>query len=327
MQLQRLKNLVFFFVCNFILTGCAHHMSYNDWLIDFKKNAAKQGIHQDLLDTAFKGSAPLEKVLELDRKQPEKIESFTQYLEKRLTPKLPIARAKLSAHRKDLIGIQRKYKVPANVIVALWGMETHFGSNIGNFFIINALATLAYDGRRRELFEKELIEALKIVQNEGVPLEKLQGSWAGALGQAQFMPSVFNEHAVDESHVGFKDIWGNYLNVFASIANYLANLGWRENEPWGYEVKLPPSFNKSLISPTPDRTFIKKTTKEWEALGVARKGNKPFRYNLEGAIIIPDKSQQAFLVHNNFFVIFKWNRSFNFALTVLLLSNKVSKSG
>ncbi|MEI8320888.1 MAG: lytic murein transglycosylase [Alphaproteobacteria bacterium] len=303
-------------------------MTYDEWLQDFKLEAQNRGIQPGILDAAFKDAVINEKVLELDRKQPEKTETFKEYIEKRLTPKLPLAKGKLRTHSQDLRRVQKKYGVPANLIVALWGMETHFGKITGNFFIINALATLAFDSRRSDFFRNELLEALKIVQNDKIPLDKLQGSWAGALGQTQFMPSTYNNHAVDENEDGIKDIWDHHLDIFASMANYLSNSGWKKDEPWGYEVELPAAFDESLISPVPhpvpDQRFIKRTTQNWAEMGVHLKDGEVLPSNkLRGAIIRPDKGGAAFLVYDNFFVIFKWNRSFNFALTVLLFSNKI----
>ncbi len=325
--LINLKVVIGLIIGGWVHLMSAQSMSYNDWVESFKTDARKEGIRPDILEAVFKDSSPNPRVIELDRKQPETVETFKDYLNKRLSPKLALGKAKLRKHKKHLRQIQNKYNVPPNVIVALWGLETNFGRNTGGFCTVNSLATLAYDGRRRDFFKSELLEALKIIQNENIPLKKLQGSWAGALGQAQFMPSTYNNYAVDEDCDNIKDIWTSHLDVFASMANYLQSIGWKNEEPWGYEVTLPSHFDEALLSPTPDKQFIKKSTDEWKNMGITKANGKPLPSNaLEGAIIKPDKEgKRAFIVYNNFFVIFKWNRSVNFALTVLLLSNELEK--
>ncbi|UNM05938.1 MAG: lytic murein transglycosylase [Holosporaceae bacterium] len=184
-----------------------------------------------------------------------------------------------------------------------------------------SLATLAFHGRRQVLFTNELIEALKILQEGRDKIKSLKGSWAGALGQCQFMPSAFNAHAVDSQNKGLKDIWANPEDVFNSIANYLVNSGWKSDEPWGVEVTLPRNFSKKRHA----NIHLEKSRRHWERLGIKSKDPKKRLANLPGALIIPDNKDRAFIVYNNFKVILKWNRSICFALTVCLFADQISQ--
>lgn len=300
-------------------------MSYKQWLSKFKKEAQMKGIHAktlQILDQCVSDPA----IIRLDQKQPETQETFESYL-KRLGPKVPSAVVELKRHKKSLQAVEKTFQVPTSVVLALWGMESHFGAITGHFFTLNALVTLAYEGRRAQFFRQELIEALKMVQDHHVPVEKLKGSWAGALGQTQFMPSTYNKHAVDFSQKGFKDVWSNHEDVFASISNYLRAIGWSKM-PWGGEVTLPPDFDAQNISPTVDKKWIKKSLTAWHHLGVHSTPKIEADQFAENWVLVrPDQNGRAFLVSDNFFVIFQWNRSIKFALTVLLLADEIRSKG
>src|SRR5262249_17693609 len=221
-------------------TGTAQERSFATWLQDLRTEALTLGIRAKTLDAALTGLQPLPRVIELDRKQPEETLTYAQYLERNL----PAARVQkglrlLNEHRTLLQEIGSKYGVPPGVIVALWGMESDFGRRAGDFPVLAALATLAYDGRRSALFRRELLEALRIVDAGYVRPEAMTGSWAGAMGQNQFMPSSYLKYAVDYYGNGRPDIWTKLADVFASTANYLARSGWRERETWGHSVVLP----------------------------------------------------------------------------------------
>src|SRR3989449_4389059 len=222
----------------------AQQRDFTTWLQELRTEAVTLGIRPQTLDASLAGLRPLMRVLELDRKQPEDTLTYTQYLERTL----PAARVQkglrlLNEHRALLQEIGTKYGVPPGLIVALWGMETDFGRRQGNLPVLASLATLAYDGRRSALFRRELLEALKIVDAGQVRPEAMIGSWAGAMGQNQFMPSSFVQYAVDYNGDGRRDIWTTLADVFASTANYLASSGWRERETWGHRVILPASFD------------------------------------------------------------------------------------
>lgn len=205
--------------------------SFEDWLVVFRTQALESGISEKVLDEAFLDMKPIEKVVDLDKKQPEVKLTLDEYLKKTLNPlRIKNGQENLAENKKLLADISKEYSVPANVIVALWGMESNYGSNAGNFNVIHSLATLAYDGRRSEFFRKELLNALKIMQSEKLSVEDFEGSWAGAFGQCQFMPSSFLRYAVDGDSDGKRDIWNDNADIFASIANYIHSEGWNINE-------------------------------------------------------------------------------------------------
>jgi membrane-bound lytic murein transglycosylase B len=205
--------------------------------------------------------------------------------------------------------------------VALWGIETNFGSFTGGMDVISALTTMAYEGRREEFFKKELWHALTIVQEGHIPIDQMKGSWAGAMGQAQFMPSSFMSYAVDYDGDGRKDIWGSQGDVFASAANYLKSVGWRDDVTWGRQVQLPEDFDAELAS-----LKVKKPLAEWQALGVRRYdgGDLPVRDDIEASVVIPDDQQgRVFLAYNNYDALMRWNRSHYFVAAVGYLSDRI----
>lgn len=205
--------------------------SFSEWVSEFRTEASSKGISEQTLNSAFSDIKPINSVITLDRKQPENKITLEEYIAKTVTPsRIKNGQYELSANKELLDSVSKKYSVPSNVIVALWGMETSYGENVGNFSIVPALATLAYDGRRSEFFRGELINALKIMDAEKLSSEDFQGSWAGAFGQCQFMPSSFLKYAVDSDGDGKRDIWYTQADIFASIANYLQSEGWNAGE-------------------------------------------------------------------------------------------------
>lgn len=226
----------------------ADEEGFQRWLQDFKAEALAQGIGRHVLDDAFDGITENERVVELDRKQPESQLTFEEYKHKVLTQRrIDQGRENYGEHKKLLEDIAAKYGVPARYIVALWGMETSYGNNTGNFEVIEALATLAYEGRRAEFFRKELMNTLLIMQQEGYPVSHMIGSWAGAMGQCQFMPTSYLKFAVDYDGDGKRDIWESPPDIFASIANYLATEGWQANEGWKSHDKKSDSHNYKVL--------------------------------------------------------------------------------
>ena len=286
-----------------------------------KAEAVRQGISPSLLDEAFQGIAPIPRVLELDRNQPESTMTFLEYQEHIVNPsRVQLGRQKMRQYRSLLKSVGRAYGVQPRFIVALWGIETNYGSNMGGFNIVEALATLAYDGRRSSYFRKELLNALKILHEGHSTPSTMKGSWAGAMGQSQFMPSSFLRFAVDYDGDGRKDIWNTPADVFASAANYLSRSGWNAGEIWGRRALLPPDFDPGQAG-----LKIKKPLGFWQKHGVRRAngGNLPL-VNIKGSVLLPDgKDDPAFLVYDNFRVILKWNRSTYFATSVGLLADAV----
>ncbi len=296
--------------------------SFDGWLDDFKQEALDKGIRKCTLDKAFQNTKFMPNIIRFDTTQAEKKETFRQYIDKRLPPRIARAIRKQKKHAQHLKEISKIYGVSSPIIIALWGIESNFGKDSGKYNVIHSLATLAFDGRRSQFFRTELLEALKILDMDKMPHRTLMGSWAGALGHCQFMPSSYNRYAIDNEGKGFSNIWEASVDLFGSIANYLQKEGWKRDEPWGVEVQLPENFDKDQAN-----LSIQKSTEEWSAVGVTQKGGMSFSDpELKGSIIIPDGGDHVFLVYNNFRVILKWNRSVNFALSVCLLADEIGAS-
>jgi len=293
------------------------------WLEEFKRDAEAQGIAPATLDEAFAHSeAPIDRVVELDRKQPESVLTLAQYLGNTVTDKrIKEGRRQLAANRLLLKKIGRKYGVQPRFIVALWGIESNFGGYTGGFEIIDALATLAYDGRRADFFRGELIDALRILEQEHMQASALKGSWAGALGQCQFMPDSYLKYAVDYDKDGKRDIWNTKADVFASIANYLKSSGWDDNIGWARRVALPVGFNRELADIASEKSLI-----EWGRLGVrAESGGKLPAKNIQASLLFVGEGDDAvpYIVYGNYKVLLKWNRSRFFATAVGMLADRV----
>ena len=297
--------------------------NFDNWVKAFKGEAIELGISPTLLEQAFEDVAPLSRVLELDRKQPESTMTFVEY-RKSIVSQRRIQRGReMMAEHRDLLGeIGEQYGVQPRFIVALWGIETFYGKNSGSYRIIDALATLAFDGRRSQYFRTELLNAFRILQDGHTTLDSMKSSWAGAMGQCQFMPSSFLRLAVDYDGDGRKDIWSTPADVFASAANYLSQSGWRGNQIWGRQAHLPEGFNIKQAS-----LKIKKPLQHWQNIGVRKSdGNNLPLASLKASIVLPDgKSGPAYLVYDNYRVIMKWNRSTYFATSVGLLADTLAE--
>ena len=304
----------------FAVPGSAE--DFQIWLGKLRVEAEGKGISQSVLDEALAGIQPIPRVIELDRRQPEFTLTFTQYRD-RVVPQSRIkkGRVKYQENRDLLEEIGGKIGVQPRFIVALWGIETDFGRVTGGFKVIPALATLAHDGRRSAFFRKELLNALQILHEGHIAPKEMMGSWAGAMGQSQFMPSSFLAHAVDYDGDGRRDIWTTRPDVFASAANYLAKSGWRADQTWGREVKLPRDFDFALAD-----LKVRKPIGGWQALGVRQPdgGDLPTR-QLSASIVLPEKGKMtpAYLVYSNYRTTLRWNRSTYFALAVGLLSDGI----
>ena len=297
---------------------------FDAWLTKLRAEALSKGIAAATLDHALAGIQPIPRVIELDRRQPEFTLTFAQYMKRVVNQRrIDKGRALLVTHQALLAEVSQKYNVQPRFIVALWGIETDFGRITGGFPVIAALATLAFDGRRSAFFRKELILALKIIDAGHIKSADMKGSWAGAMGQNQFMPSSFHNFAVDHDGNGRKDIWGTLPDVFASIANYLSKSGWRGDQTWGRKIALPDGIGRGDIG-RKRRQFIA----EWQAQGVRRDtgADLPTR-QLKAAVVAPDRKsiKPAYLVYNNYNVILKWNRSDYFATAVGILSDQLRR--
>ena len=304
----------------------AAEQPFAQWLAGVETEARQQGIGAATLAAAFAGIEPIPRVIELDRRQPESTMTFEEY-QSRIVSRERVERGRemLEAHRPLLEQVAARYGVQPRFIVAFWGIETSYGRITGRYPVIGSLATLAYDGRRSSFFRKELMNALKILDEGHIRADAMTGSWAGAMGQSQFMPSSFLSYAVDFDGDGRRDIWQSLPDVFASAANYLKRAGWRDDLTWGREVSLPPGFDESLIA-----AEVRKPLPEWAALGVRRANGGPLPDALaEGRLVRPARGPggPAFIAYSNYDAILRWNRSNYFAVAVGRLSDAIGYGG
>lgn len=282
--------------------------------------ARRAGIRDATLQAAFAGVAPNNRVIELDRNQPEFKLTWPEYRAKVLPDtRLQLARQNYGRERTLLAEIQRRFAVDPAIVMGIWGVESNFGSNKGNYRLVEALSTLAWEGRRASYFRKELINALRILDNGDVGPAKLTGGWAGAMGQPQFMPSSYLAYAVDFDGDGRRDIWDSKPDVFGSIANYMGKNGWRNGEPSAQPVSVPASINPATATRDNRRSLG-----TWMEMGVRREDGSPFsRAEVQGALIMPTgiAPGQGFMVYSNFNSIRRYNPSDFYALAVTLLGD------
>lgn len=293
------------------------HQSFDAWLRAVRTEALRAGIGKKTVDTAFHGLKPDPRVIALDRKQPEFHLTFAQYMDRVATPEM-VARGR-QAYRRNrelLAKITGRYGVPASIIVALWGIESRYGSRTGKFRVVRSLATLAHDGRRSVYFHKELIAALRILDRGDIRYDDMTGSWAGAMGQNQFMPTSFLAYAADQDGDGRRDIWTSRADVFASAANYLSRHGWRAGERWGRPVRLPDGFD-------PAQARGRRHISAWKAMGVRSDDSGD---DLVASLLMPSGPKgPAFFAYHNFDVILSWNNSSYFGLAVGTLADLVER--
>lgn len=301
---------------------------YLQWLDNLKNEMQGRGISKKTIKKVYKDNDyyhPNPEVVKIDRKQIEFVLTSTEYLNRVVNKKrVETAQIKYKELYPLFKDMEEKYGVPVNYLIAFWAVETNFGQSFGNYQVMEVLTTLSYDKRRPTFFKEELYQALKIVDKWGIDPIQMEGSWAGAMGHFQFMPSTFNAYAVDYNVDGKIDIWHSFEDAIASAANYLASAGWDRNQPWGQEVSLPWNFDYGSSG----RDNIK-TIAEWDKLGIRTKDNKPLVWakEMKASIVVPEgKKGSAYLVTNNFKVIMKWNRSENYALAIGVLADYI-KSG
>lgn len=299
--------------------------SFDDFIISLKARARNEGVSEKTIDAAFRNiTAPLKDSIARDRRQGEFVLSFRTYYMRTVTTERILEGQKLMQQYQELLtAAEKKYDVPADIILAFWGLESTYGKNLGKTPVLKSLVTLAYEGRRREFFTKELMAALKIIDEGDVLPENFFGSWAGAIGQVQFMPSAYLQYAVDADGDGKKDLWNSTPDIIMSAANFISQLGWKKNKSWGQEVILPENFNYNLAAETKTHSLH-----YWRRLGI-----KPYNsdqplmnsLSLQATLILPmGYSGPAFLVMDNFFVIKRWNNSNLFALTVGILADYIT---
>lgn len=294
---------------------------FGTFLAGVRAEALEKGLKPETLDAALANVVHIDRVIELDRKQPEFTLSFNEYLGRIVSQsRVEEGRRKLAENKALLTEIERRYGVQPRFVVALWGIETNFGKNTGGMSVVSSLATLAYDGRRSKYFRTELMNALTILDQGHITPANMIGSWAGAMGQCQFMPSTFLKFAVDWDGDGKRNIWTNRSDALASAANYLSSEGWKGDQTWGRAVKLPSDFPRSALG-----TDTRKTVTEWAALGVKAVDGKPLpARDISASIVLAEGSKgPPFMVYDNFRTIMKWNRSTFFALAAGHLADRI----
>jgi membrane-bound lytic murein transglycosylase B len=306
--------------------------SFSAWLTEFRAEALTRGIRPEVLDAAFADvDKPDDTILERDRSQAEFTLQLDQYLKRRLTPSLiRTAQAMFTKNRTLLTDVGKRYGVNPRVLVAVWGLESNFGRFAGVRPTIPALATLAYDPRRSTFFRSELFSALEILNQGDIELAKLKGSWAGALGQPQFMPSTFLKYAQDFDGDGRRDIWTSQPDVFASVAFYLREHGWSDERTWGREVVVPKAA-KAEVESVPRREegcraervmTVERPLAEWKKRGVRALGNRPLPAGTFPASLVAAGSRH-FLVYENYEAILGYNCAHTYALSVALLADRI----
>jgi membrane-bound lytic murein transglycosylase B len=295
---------------------------YDAWVTDFRTRAAKRGISDATLSTAFRNAGFLPGVIEKDRNQTE----FTRTLEDYLAiaaseERVSLGRAQLRQQAGVLSAIEGRYGVEPHVVAAVWGLESFFGTRRGDVPVISALSTLAYDGRRGEFFEGQLIAALRILQNGEISADRMTGSWAGAMGHTQFIPTSYLEFAVDFTGDGRRDIWSDDpSDALASTAAYLSRSGWTRGQPWGAEVRLPQGLSAGLLGRGKG-----KSAGAWSDLGVTLADGGRLPGTASGSIIAPKGlGGPAFLLTSNFNVILRYNNAENYAIGVGHLSDRLA---
>ncbi len=305
---------------------------FADWLADLRKEALVKGISERTVEAALGNLQPLPIVVERDRTQAERVLPLDEYLKRRLNKKfVKTARDRARQHAKLLKKVSGRYGVPASVIVAVWGLESNFGRFSGVRPTIASLATLAYDNRRAAMFREELFNALRIVERGDVTVEQLKGSWAGAMGQPQFMPSSYLRFAQDFDGDGRTDIWRSEADVFASIANFLKEQGWQPGKPWGRRIKAPAVAMAKVESAAPLRTHgceaIRQMTdplplSRWRSLGMRLEGRQKAPPGATPASLVR-AGNRNFLAFDNYVTLLQYNCAHAYALSVALLSDQL----
>jgi len=299
---------------------------FETWLISYKKIALKKGISQKTIDVAFKNVKFLEQVIKYDRKQPEFFEDTVTYVSKRATDSKAKKAEKLLKKNTHLFSeVENKFKVEKEILLALWGIETHFGKHVGKMDIISSLATLSYDKRRRDFFSSQLLTLLRLIDKKLIDPSKLYGSWAGAYGNFQFMPSSISRYAIDYDGNNKIELKISLADSLASAANYINKIGWEKGQPCFYRVKLTKKVKKKYINLSARKISHKLKISKWKSKGVVNFDGSELKTNLKAALILPDGKPETptYLVFDNYEKILKWNRSLRFGISVCTLARMI----
>jgi membrane-bound lytic murein transglycosylase B len=299
--------------------------TFEPCLVALGQRATNDGVDAAIVASVLKDTKRLKLVINLDRSQPEFTRTFADYYVPRVTERRVIQGRALYAKHRDLLNrLQREYGVPGHYLLAFWALETNYGSYFGSIPTTDALATLACDPRRSAFFADEFLAALKIIAAGDIKREQMRGSWAGAIGNMQFLPSVFLKYAVDGDGDGLRDLWGSLPDSLASAANFLIGIGWRTELRWGREVSLPDGFDYSLSGRDRGRALT-----EWARLGMTDVyGGALPQLDIHAAVLVPSGHLgPAFLTYDNFNVIMGWNRSEYYAISVGRLADRIAGAG
>lgn len=302
----------------------AHADEFSSCVLELQQQARTKGISPSVVEQALGSVKYVPRVIELDRRQPEFTETFANYLNNRITTsKVSEGRILLAKHQKQLAQLTQQYGIPAQYLIAFWGLETNYGSYLGKMPILDSLATLACDQRRSSFFTKELFEALHLIEIHQIEHQTMLGSWAGAMGHTQFMPSAYRAYAIDGDGNGRTDLWNSVPDALASAANFLHGLGWQKDLRWGREVKLPSNFSFENAGTE------KRPLSQWAEMGVSTATGAPLaKLDIEAALLVPAGHKgPAFLVYKNFDVIMRWNRSYFYAISVGYLADRINGAG
>ena len=299
---------------------------FDKWLIDFKNTALKKGISQKTIILAFKNVRYLENVIKYDRKQPEFFEDTLTYISKRATQSRANS-AKMLLRKNNILfnEIENNFNVEKEILLSLWAIETNFGRHVGKMDIISSLATLSFDKRRSKFFSNQLLILLKLIDREIVDPNKLYGSWAGAYGNFQFMPSTIIKYAIDYDENNKIELKDSLHDSLASAANYINKIGWKKGEPCFVQVKLTKKIKNKYLNKSAKSIKNKLNISAWKKMGVVSIDGSEIKSNYKSALIIPDGNENGptYLIFDNYEKILQWNRSLRFGITVCTLSEKI----
>jgi len=324
------KIVYYFIILKLLLIGFApvanSDDNFNVWLSSYKKFALKKGVSQKTIDIAFKNVKFLAQVIKYDRKQPEFYEDTITYVNKRANISRVKTAKKLFKKNKTLFTeVENKFFVEKEILLALWGIETNFGKHVGKMDIISSLATLSYDKRRRDFFSSQLLILLKLIDDKLINPSTLYGSWAGAYGNFQFMPSSIKQYAIDYDNNNKIELKSSLKDSLASAANYINRIGWKKGQPCFFRVKLTNKIKDKYVNLSARKITYRFKVKKWKRKGVVNYDGTELKTNFRAALILPDGKPDTptYLVFENYEKILKWNRSLRFGISVCTLANKI----
>ena len=324
------KTILFILIFKVLLINFAYsenaESDFNDWLLSYKKSSLEKGISQETLNLAFKNVKFIEQVIKYDRKQPEFYEDTLTYVNKRANIlRVKNAKKMLKKNQALFDSIEKKFLVQKEILLALWGIETNFGKHVGKMDIISCLATLSYDKRRSKFFSAQLFTLLTLIDDKIVDPSQLYGSWAGAYGNFQFMPSTIKRYAIDYDNNNKIELKTSLEDSLASAANYISKMGWKSDEPCFYRVKLKKDIKNKYLNSSARNIKNKLKVSVWKKKGVVSFDNSELKTNLKAALVRPDNKPNTpvYLVFENYERILKWNRSLRFGISVCTLAEKI----